>query len=42
MTMLFARARTGRFEYFQRADEFVRVLSGFDEINYLRRERAKP
>lgn len=37
MSGLFERVRTGRFEYYQRTDDFIRVISGRQEIRYLRR-----
>jgi ADP-ribose pyrophosphatase YjhB (NUDIX family) len=38
MTELFARARSRRFEFFQRTDDFNRVISQSEHIRYLRRE----
>jgi ADP-ribose pyrophosphatase YjhB (NUDIX family) len=38
MAALFDRVKRRRFEYYQRTDGFVRVISGAEEITYLRRE----
>jgi ADP-ribose pyrophosphatase YjhB (NUDIX family) len=39
MTELFDRVRLGRFEYYQRTDDFHRVISEHQEIRYLRRAK---
>jgi ADP-ribose pyrophosphatase YjhB (NUDIX family) len=36
MRLLFDRARSGRFAFFQRTDDFLRVISCDEEITYLR------
>jgi 8-oxo-dGTP diphosphatase len=38
MAALFDRVSRRRFEYYQRTDGFIRVISGDEEITYLRRE----
>jgi 8-oxo-dGTP diphosphatase len=37
MDLMFERVRAGRFEYYQRTDDFHRVISEREEITYLRR-----
>jgi ADP-ribose pyrophosphatase YjhB (NUDIX family) len=39
MEPLFARVRAGRFEYYQRTDDFIRSVSAGDDVHYLRRNK---
>jgi ADP-ribose pyrophosphatase YjhB (NUDIX family) len=41
MAELFERVRAGRFEYYQRTDDFHRVISEHQQVRYLRRGRVK-
>jgi ADP-ribose pyrophosphatase YjhB (NUDIX family) len=41
MAELFERVRVGRFEYYQRTDDFHRVISERQQIRYLRRGPVK-
>lgn len=41
MTELFERVRLGRFEYYQRTDDFHRLIYEHQQIRYLRRGRVK-
>jgi ADP-ribose pyrophosphatase YjhB (NUDIX family) len=41
MAELFERVRAGRFEYYQRTDDFHRVISERQQVRYLRRDRGK-
>ena len=41
MAELFERVRSGRFEYYQRTDEFHRVISEHQQVRYLRGSPAK-
>lgn len=41
MAELFERVRSGRFEYYQRTDEFHRVISERQQVRYLRGSPAK-
>jgi ADP-ribose pyrophosphatase YjhB (NUDIX family) len=41
MTEMFERVRAGRFEFYQRTDDFDRVISEREQVRYLRRTRAK-
>jgi ADP-ribose pyrophosphatase YjhB (NUDIX family) len=41
MAELFGRVRAGRFEYYQRTDDFHRVISERQQVRYLRRGRVK-
>jgi ADP-ribose pyrophosphatase YjhB (NUDIX family) len=42
MSILFDRMRAGRFEFYQRTDDFVRVFSERERITYLRRSVSLP
>jgi ADP-ribose pyrophosphatase YjhB (NUDIX family) len=42
MKVHFDRLRAGRFEFYQRTDEFVRVISEGERITYLRRGCVEP
>jgi 8-oxo-dGTP diphosphatase len=42
MSILFDRMRAGRFEFYQRTDDFVRVISERETITYLRRSVELP
>lgn len=42
MAELFERVRAGRFEYYQRTDDFHRVISEREQIRYLRQGSLKP
>jgi ADP-ribose pyrophosphatase YjhB (NUDIX family) len=42
MSVHFDRLRAGRFEFYQRTDEFVRVISEGERITYLRRGCTEP
>jgi ADP-ribose pyrophosphatase YjhB (NUDIX family) len=39
MAPLFDRVKAGRFEYYQRTDDFIRTISACDDVHYLRREK---
>jgi hypothetical protein len=41
MAELFERVPVGRFEYYQRTDDFHRVISERQQVRYLRRGRLK-
>jgi ADP-ribose pyrophosphatase YjhB (NUDIX family) len=41
MAELFERVRVGRFEFYQRTDDFHRVISERQQVRYLRRGRTK-
>jgi ADP-ribose pyrophosphatase YjhB (NUDIX family) len=42
MAVHFDRLRAGRFEFYQRTDEFVRIISDGERITYLRKGRIEP
>ena len=41
MSEMFERVRAGRFEFYQRTDDFNRVISEHGSVRYLRIGRAK-
>jgi 8-oxo-dGTP diphosphatase len=42
MNAVFERLRTGRFEFYQRTDRFLRVISDGEQVRYLEQRDTKP